>query len=153
MKPLPTLLERSEHPIHGKRISWYVHFVMYRAMIINQVVIHNVEEYVKLAYSIHYEACLNEAIDNGWIQSYQLVRSKTKYPFTIKSIRLHMYLKDGRTIWKRLLGNKCYNNLHHFMQELSRDTAESPNTIAVQKVEDVNYYTRKYKQKDTPNAK
>ena len=149
MKPLPTLLERIEHPIYGERISWYVHFLTYRAMITNHAVIHNIEEYVSLAYTIHYEGLLDKAIKYGWIKSYQLVRSSPKYPFVIKSIRLHMYPQDGRVIWKRLLGNKCYNNLHHFIQELTRDSAQSPGIVDVPKVEDINHYL-KYNIDGTP---
>jgi hypothetical protein len=134
------LADKMSDPVHGRQIEWYVRYVEFRVYAILGAVIHNEEELQEWEFEIYMGMHMEEALENGWITGYSIVKTRRAFPYGIKNVWL--VLPDGveRTVWKRLLGNRAYNNLQHFSKELVRDSAQKMKPVKPLPPRDNTYY-------------
>lgn len=122
--------------------QWYVAFVFYRAYLAVSVVVHDEREKTLGDVEIHVGADMNLALDRGWITGYHIVRSRRSYPHTISTIRLFHPEHVDRSIWKRLLGNRAYDNVHVFAQRWAEAGTGKMRRLPVAPPLDNTYYGR-----------
>ena len=137
-----TLLSKFSNQETGEMAQWYVGFVFYRAYVAVSLVIHNELERTLGEVELHLGADMNLALDRGWITGYQVVRSRKTYPHTINTIRLFLPDHIDRSIWKRLLGNRGYNNVHEFAQQWAEAGSGTLRRKSVARPLDNTYYGR-----------
>lgn len=124
----------------GDMAQWYVGFVFYRAYLSVAMVIHNAEEEKTSELELHLGASMELALDRRWITGYQVVRTRKTYPHTISTIRLFLPEGKDRSIWKRLLGNRAYNNLHVFAKQWADAGSQTLKRRFVPPAKDSTYY-------------
>ncbi len=142
-----TLLSKFSQEETGVMAQWYVAFVFYRAYLSLAVVVHDETEQSLTDLEIHLGADMDLALDKGWITGYHIVRSRKTYPHTINTVRLFLPEHVDRSVWKRLLGNRAYDNVHAFAQEYAKAGSGLQRRQSVPAPKDNTYYGRQ-----TPNG-
>jgi len=140
-----SLIDKFSHPVLGPKARWYTGFIMTREDTSVKTVIHNEIEKQEVYEKFHKDAMMDVAINKGWIKGYCLVPTRRTYPQRIKTVRLTMPDSVDRRIWKLLLGNRAYNNLHEFARRVSNPESDRVTARPIPAPKDNTYYGKNYR--------